>query len=187
MHEGMQRCGKSADNFGKISVGSAQLLQSQQGGPQGAAQVGLPGQENGCAQLLLQCPNYPQVSGHPTGHHVGGMSPCPLDHGGGAGGDGFAQAVDDVTGGVVVGDEGNDLRLGKNGAHAGDGKIHIGDNDLLKVHLLDMAVKTDSESGRCKPIKLAPTAHIDGGVALLDAMTVRQKYYAEIGEQLKNG
>lgn len=68
-----------------------------------------------------------------------------------------------------------------------DGKIHIGDNDLLKVHLLDMAVKTDSESGRCKPIKLAPTAHIDGGAALLDAMTVRQKYYAEIGEQLKNG
>ena len=67
-----------------------------------------------------------------------------------------------------------------------DGKIHIGDNDLLKVHLLDMAVKTDSESGRCKPVKLKPTAHIDGGAALLDAMTVRQKYYAEIGEQLKN-
>lgn len=67
-----------------------------------------------------------------------------------------------------------------------DGKIHIGDNDLLKVHLLDMAVKTDSESGRCKPVKLNPTAHIDGGAALLDAMTVRQKYYAEIGEQLKN-
>lgn len=67
-----------------------------------------------------------------------------------------------------------------------DGKIHIGDNDLLKVHLLDMAVKTDSESGRCKPVKLSPTAHIDGGAALLDAMTVRQKYYAEIGEQLKN-
>lgn len=67
-----------------------------------------------------------------------------------------------------------------------DGKIHIGDNDLLKVHLLDMAVKTDSESGRCKPVKLNLTAHIDGGAALLDAMTVRQKYYAEIGEQLKN-
>ena len=29
-------------------------------------------------------------------------------------------------------------------------------------------------------------AHIDGGAALLDAMTVRQKYYAEIGEQLRN-
>lgn len=67
-----------------------------------------------------------------------------------------------------------------------DGKICIGDNDLLKVHLLDMAVKTDNDSGRCKPVKLTPTAHIDGGAALLDAMTVRQKYYAEIGEQLKN-
>ena len=30
-------------------------------------------------------------------------------------------------------------------------------------------------------------AHIDGAAALLDAMTVRQKYYAEIGAQLKNG
>ena len=28
--------------------------------------------------------------------------------------------------------------------------------------------------------------HIDGGAALLDAMTVRQKWAAEIGQQLKN-
>ena len=68
-----------------------------------------------------------------------------------------------------------------------DGTFCIGDNDLLKVHLLDMAVKIEAESGRCKPVKMNATAHIDGGAALLDAMTVRQKYYAEIGEQLKNG
>ncbi len=67
-----------------------------------------------------------------------------------------------------------------------DGTFCIGDNDLLKVHLLDMAVKIEAESGRCKPVKMNATAHIDGGAALLDAMTVRQKYYAEIGEQLKN-
>lgn len=67
-----------------------------------------------------------------------------------------------------------------------DGTFNIGDNDLLKVHLLDMAVKTEAESGRCKPVKMSANAHIDGGAALLDGMTVRQKYYAEIGEQLKN-
>lgn len=67
-----------------------------------------------------------------------------------------------------------------------DGRISIGGNDLLKVHLLDMAMKTEAESGRCKPVKMSANAHIDGGAALLDAMTVRQKYYSEIGEQLKN-
>lgn len=67
-----------------------------------------------------------------------------------------------------------------------DGAFDIGDNDLMKVHLLDMAMKTEAESGRCKPVKMSANAHIDGGAALLDAMTVRQKYYAEIGEQLKN-
>ena len=67
-----------------------------------------------------------------------------------------------------------------------DGVFDIGDNDLLKVHLLNMALKTEAESGRSKPIKLSATDHIDGGAALLDAMAVRQKYYAEIGEQLKN-
>lgn len=67
-----------------------------------------------------------------------------------------------------------------------DGTFNIGDNDLLKVHLLDMALKMEVESGRCKPVKMSATAHIDGGAVLLDAMTVRQKYYSEIGEQLRN-
>ncbi len=67
-----------------------------------------------------------------------------------------------------------------------DGAFYIGDNDLLKVHLLNMALKTETESGRSKPIKMSTNDHIDGGAALLDAMTVRQKYYAEIGSQLKN-
>ena len=67
-----------------------------------------------------------------------------------------------------------------------DGVFDIGDNDLLKVHLLNVALKTDLESGRSKPVKLSTNDHIDGAVALLDAMTVRQKYYGEIGEQLRN-
>lgn len=67
-----------------------------------------------------------------------------------------------------------------------DGRIHIGDNDLLKMHLLNGAIKMSVERGRGKLVKLSPTAHIDGAAALLDAMTVRQKWAAEIGEQLKN-
>ena len=67
-----------------------------------------------------------------------------------------------------------------------DGKLHIGDNDLLKMHLLNCAVKMSTERGRGKLVKISPALHIDGAAALLDAMTVRQKYYGEIGEQLKN-
>ena len=67
-----------------------------------------------------------------------------------------------------------------------DGKIHIGDNDLLKIHLLNSAVKISTERGRGKLVKLSPNDHIDGTAALLDALTVRQKWFSEIGERLKN-
>ena len=67
-----------------------------------------------------------------------------------------------------------------------DGKIHIGDNDLLKIHLLNSAMKMSVERRRGKLVKVNPTLHIDGCAALLDALCVRQKWYGEIGEQLKN-
>ena len=67
-----------------------------------------------------------------------------------------------------------------------DKKIHIGDNDLLKIHLFNSALKISTEKGKSKLVKIKPTAHIDGMAALLDAMTVRQKWYGEIGQQLKN-
>ena len=67
-----------------------------------------------------------------------------------------------------------------------EGKIHIGDNDLLKIHLLNSAIKMSTERGRGKLVKINPSMHIDGAAALLDAMTVRQKWYNDIGEQLKN-
>lgn len=67
-----------------------------------------------------------------------------------------------------------------------DGVVHIGDNDLLKMHLLNCAVKMSNERGRGKLVKLSPTLHIDGAAALADAFTVRQKWYEEIGAQLKN-
>ena len=67
-----------------------------------------------------------------------------------------------------------------------DGKIHIGDNDLLKIHMLNSAVKMSTERGRGRLVKVTPSVHIDGFAALIDAMCVRQKWYSEIGEQLKN-
>ena len=67
-----------------------------------------------------------------------------------------------------------------------DGRIQIGDNQLLKAHLLNSAVKMNTERGRGKLIKVNQTSRIDGTAALLDALTVRQKWYGEIGVQLKN-
>lgn len=67
-----------------------------------------------------------------------------------------------------------------------DGVVNIGDNDLLKVHLLNSAIKMSTERGRGKLVKLTPNAHIDGTAAFIDALTVRQKWYGEIGERLKN-
>lgn len=67
-----------------------------------------------------------------------------------------------------------------------DRKIHIGDNALLKIHMLNSAIKMDAIQNKGKLVKLRPQDHIDGMAALIDAMTVRQKWHGEIGEQLKN-
>jgi phage terminase large subunit-like protein len=67
-----------------------------------------------------------------------------------------------------------------------DGKVHCGDNDLLKIHLLNSAIKMNVERGRGRLIKLNANAHIDGCAALADAFCVRQKWYSEIGERLAN-
>lgn len=68
----------------------------------------------------------------------------------------------------------------------GDGRIDIGDNDLMKIHLLDTALKSEGESRRTRIVKTDLRSHIDGTAALLCAMIVREKYHDEIGEQLRN-
>ena len=65
-------------------------------------------------------------------------------------------------------------------------KIHIGDNDLLKVHLYSTALKTESGSDRVKLAKVDYQSHIDGTAALIDALCVRQHDYGIIGAQLAN-
>ena len=67
-----------------------------------------------------------------------------------------------------------------------DKKVHIGDNDLLKVHLFNSAIKMNAERGRGKLIKLNPNDHIDGVAALTDAFCVRQHDWDKYGERLQN-
>ena len=67
-----------------------------------------------------------------------------------------------------------------------DGKVHCGDNDLLKVHMLNSAIKMSVERGRGKLVKLNATSHIDGMAALSDAFCVRQHDWDELGDRLQN-
>lgn len=67
-----------------------------------------------------------------------------------------------------------------------DGRLHIGDNALLKIHLLDSAIESDSRTQKVRLIKLAKRSHIDGTAALLDALCVRQKWYSDFADRLKN-
>jgi len=67
-----------------------------------------------------------------------------------------------------------------------DGCVHIGDNDLLKVHMLNSAIKMNVERGRGRLVKINPSAHIDGMAALADAFCVRQHDWDELGDRLQN-
>jgi phage terminase large subunit-like protein len=67
-----------------------------------------------------------------------------------------------------------------------DGKFHIGDNDLLKIHFLNSAIKMDVQLGKSRLVKISPNMHIDGMASLSDCWAVRQKWYEEIGDRLKN-
>lgn len=67
-----------------------------------------------------------------------------------------------------------------------DGNFKIASNNLLKAHFLNVALKHNMETRKFRPIKIEQRSHIDGFVSVIDAMTVRQKYFTEIGELLKN-
>ena len=67
-----------------------------------------------------------------------------------------------------------------------DKVLQLGTNNVLKAHFLNVAMKQDEESRKIRPVKIDPRCHIDGFVAVIDALTVRQKWADSIGEQLKN-
>ncbi|MBD8932082.1 MAG: terminase large subunit [Ruminococcus sp.] len=67
-----------------------------------------------------------------------------------------------------------------------DGTYLIGENNLLKSHLLNVAVQIRTDDSRMKPVKIEKRAHIDGAVSIFDALAVKMKYHKEIGRQLQN-
>ena len=67
-----------------------------------------------------------------------------------------------------------------------DGTLQLGTNKLLKAHFLNVGVKQNDETRKIRPVKIDLRCHIDGFVAVIDALTVRQKWADQIGEQLKN-
>ena len=68
-----------------------------------------------------------------------------------------------------------------------DGRLRcVGDNDLMKVHMLDAALKFEDGTNRRRLIKINPRSHIDGMAALSDAICMRHNYYEEMSAQLSN-
>ena len=68
-----------------------------------------------------------------------------------------------------------------------DGRLRcINDNDLMKIHMLDAALKFEEGTNRRRLIKMSPKAHIDGMAALSDAICMRHNYYEELAGQLSN-
>lgn len=67
-----------------------------------------------------------------------------------------------------------------------DGKVHIGKNNLLKSHLLNVALKYETDNQKFKPVKIKATDHIDGFVSIIDALTVKSKYNSEIKFLISN-
>lgn len=67
-----------------------------------------------------------------------------------------------------------------------DARFNCGDNNLLKSHFLNSALKSDEMAQKVRLVKVGSRTRIDGMAALLDAMTVRQKWWNDIGYQLMN-
>lgn len=68
-----------------------------------------------------------------------------------------------------------------------DGRLRcIDDNDLMKVHMLDAALKFEEGTNRRRLVKMSAKQHIDGMAALSDAICMRHNYYEELSAQLSN-
>lgn len=68
-----------------------------------------------------------------------------------------------------------------------DGRLRcINDNDLMKVHMLDAALKFEEGTNRRRLIKMSAKQHIDGMAALSDAICMRHNYYETMQAQLSN-
>lgn len=67
-----------------------------------------------------------------------------------------------------------------------DKTLQLGQNNVLKAHFLNVGMKQNEETRKIRPVKIDQRCHIDGFVAVIDALTVRQKWFDQIGDQLRN-
>ena len=72
-----------------------------------------------------------------------------------------------------------------------EGKIRdMDDNDLLKIHLADSAMKMENAAERAHPrkmlVKISNKAHVDDTAMLLDAMAMRVFNWDKLGSRLVN-
>lgn len=67
------------------------------------------------------------------------------------------------------------------------GIIRTGNNGLMQVHMRNVGIKFTTEGdNRKRMVKISQEKHIDGMAALIDAMTVRSKYYDKYSWTLFN-
>lgn len=67
-----------------------------------------------------------------------------------------------------------------------DGTIRTGTNGLLQSHMASVALKRTAEDNRVQAVKVDSRKHIDGFVSVIDAYTVRQKWYKEFQYRIEN-
>lgn len=68
-----------------------------------------------------------------------------------------------------------------------DGRLRCADdNDLMKIHMLNSALRLEDGTNRRRLVKLRGSDHIDGMAALSDAICMRYLHYDELAAQLSN-
>lgn len=67
-----------------------------------------------------------------------------------------------------------------------DGIVHTGSNGLLQTHFSSVAIQKVAEDNRVRMRKIDERKHIDGAASVIDAYTVRQKWYDKYRYRLEN-
>ena len=67
-----------------------------------------------------------------------------------------------------------------------DGKYKMIDNNLLKINMMNVAMKINAETRKVRPVKISQRMRIDGFVAAIDALAVKHKWHNDIGVWLEN-
>lgn len=67
-----------------------------------------------------------------------------------------------------------------------DKVVHTGSNGLLQTHFSSCAIQKVAEDNRVRMRKIEERKHIDGAASVIDAYTVRQKWYDKYKYRLEN-